>query len=459
MRTILFPAFVMALAFISCPVMGQTQIESPTGQLEGDAESQPNQVEGKAETPSIQVDGKTVKFQSMEHGKLHFEGGVDRDFHDVEVETQKKIMDYTGWGRTWEADDGKHLIADLIRVADHTVVLETIDGKQHSVEISRLSNLDRDYVEARHGTTEESLPEWFVAKVVGVHDGDTLTVLLNKRQYKIRIDGIDAPELGQDFGKRAKQHLSNLAMDKMVTGTCVETDRYGRNICTLKTVRGIEVVNNAMVEAGMAWHYTKYSDDETLIQLELEAREAKLGLWAGDNPVPPWDWRKWGADDRKDWADKQLESEISPRLAAEIQRKAELEAEIQRRVAAEIQRQAELEAENLRKAKELSLAQNRRRADDLKLAKLKRRAAELSEELAHELEIFKIRRRAVESWESWVARLEAELAAKRKEAELAAKRRLTEYSRATYTRSRTIHRGPRGGRYYYNSNGNKTYVK
>ena len=437
---------VVMVSFATSSIIGEAQeVESPS-----------HQVKAQIATPTIQVDGETRKFQSMEHGRLHFEGGVDRDFHDVEVETQKKIMEYTGWGRTWEADDGKHLIADLVRVADQTVVLETVDGKQHTVEISRLSKLDRDYAEARHGTTEESLPPAFVAKVVDVHEGDTLTVLLNKRQYKIRIEGIDAPETGQAFGKESKKHLSNLVFGKKVYGRCIETDRYGRNICATQ-VTGGTIIQNAMVKAGLAWHYKKYSEDETLARLEVEAREAKLGLWADPNPVPPWDWRKWGSEDRKDWADKQLTSEVSPRVAAEARRKLELEVENRRR-AAENRRRA---AENRPKAHELSLAKNQHRADDLELARLKRRAKELSKELAHELAMFKIRRRAVESWKSWVARLEAELAAKRREAELAAKRREKEleYTPPIYTPSRTIHTGPRGGRYYYNSNGNKTYVK
>ena len=52
-------------------------------------------------------------------------------------------------------------------------------------------------------------------KVVGVHDGDTLTLLVNEKQYKVRLDGIDAPELGQDFGTRAKQALSKAGKSPM----------------------------------------------------------------------------------------------------------------------------------------------------------------------------------------------------------------------------------------------------
>jgi len=399
----------VSVALMSCSVAGQTQFKSP----------------------SIQVNGKTIKFKSMEHGKLHFEGGVEREFHDVEVEIQKEIMEYTGWGRTWEADDGKHVIADLVGVEDQIVILETIDGKHHSVDIERLSKTDRDYAEARHGTTEESLPGGFKAKVIEVFDGDTVTVLLNKRHYRIRIAGIDAPELDQAFGNESKRYLSNLVLNKMVYGVCKGSDKYARNICTFQ-VTGGEIVQNAMVKSGMAWHYTKHSSDETLARLEQEAKKAKLGLWANPNPESPWDWRTWGSDDRKKWANKQLESEVSPRLVA-------------------------AKAEKQRRANELSLAKNRRRAEELELVELQRRAAELSEDLAEELAAATIRRRSVESWESWVRRLEYALSAKRRRAEL--KRGAETYSYHRSSRSRTIHTGPRGGRYYYNSNGNKTYVK
>jgi len=242
-----------ALALMPCLVLGQTQFESPT----------------------IEIDGKVIKFESMEHGKLHFEGGIEREFHDVEVELQKKIMDYTGWGRIWEADDGKHAIADLVRVEDHVVVIETIDGKPHSIDIDRLSKIDRDYVESRRAMTEESLPRGFKVRVIEVYDGDTVIVRLNKRRYKIRIDGIDAPELEQAFGGESKQYLTNLLLDKMIYGVCKGTDKYARNICTFQ-VAGGDIVRNEIVKAGMAWHYTKHSWDETLARLETEAKEARL---------------------------------------------------------------------------------------------------------------------------------------------------------------------------------------
>src|SRR5690606_8991079 len=68
--------------------------------------------------------------------------------------------------------------------------------------------------------------------VVSVADGDTLTLLdASKRQHKIRLSGIDAPERKQAFGTRSRQHLADLTFRKQVTADCPKKDRYGRWIC------------------------------------------------------------------------------------------------------------------------------------------------------------------------------------------------------------------------------------
>ncbi len=126
-------------------------------------------------------------------------------------------------------------------------------------------------------------------KVVSVHDGDTITVVVGKRQHKIRLDGIDAPELGQDFGRRSRQLLSDLCFGKIVTVRVVDVDRYGREVGDVRV--GNVDANAELVRAGLAWHYKQYSDDPRLDALENEARTAKRGLWAGSDPIPPWDWR------------------------------------------------------------------------------------------------------------------------------------------------------------------------
>src|SRR5262245_15182047 len=103
-------------------------------------------------------------------------------------------------------------------------------------------------------------PQPIIGKVVGVSDGDTITVLdEQKRQHKIRLEGIDAPESNQDFGSRAKQSLSDLVFGKTVTVTSRKKDIYGRVLGDV-TVDG-KNVNLEQVRRGMAWFYRFYAKE------------------------------------------------------------------------------------------------------------------------------------------------------------------------------------------------------
>lgn len=130
----------------------------------------------------------------------------------------------------------------------------------------------------------------FSAHVVGVHDGDTITVLQGREQTKIRLEGIDAPELGQAFGQAAKRRTSALVFARDVEIRPKEYDRYGRLVA--RVVVGGEDVSLALVREGMAWHFTRYSSDQVLARAELEARRGRRGLWQEPNPIPPWDFRR-----------------------------------------------------------------------------------------------------------------------------------------------------------------------
>jgi endonuclease YncB( thermonuclease family) len=134
-------------------------------------------------------------------------------------------------------------------------------------------------------------------KVVGVADGDTITVLdTDKVQHKIRLAGIDAPEKKQSFGNRSKESLSDMVFDKTVNVETEKRDRYGREIGKV-LVNGRDV-NLMQVERGMAWFYRQYQreqspNDRTLYEAaEDAARAGKRGLWRDVNPTPPWDFRK-----------------------------------------------------------------------------------------------------------------------------------------------------------------------
>jgi endonuclease YncB( thermonuclease family) len=97
-------------------------------------------------------------------------------------------------------------------------------------------------------------------KVVVIADGDTITVVSSSRQYRIRIGGIDAPEKRQPFGNVSKQHLAKLAFGKEATAECYKTDRYGRQVCTVFV--GGEDVGLAQVEAGLAWWFRRYANEQ-----------------------------------------------------------------------------------------------------------------------------------------------------------------------------------------------------
>ena len=128
-------------------------------------------------------------------------------------------------------------------------------------------------------------------KVVGVHDGDTITVLAGeKTQIKVRLYGIDAPEGGQAFGNKAKQALSALVFGKTIKLDIVDRDRYGRSVANVHADGNW--VNERMVSIGMAWHYKAYSKDPRLAKAEDAAREKRLGLWQDADPVPPWAYRR-----------------------------------------------------------------------------------------------------------------------------------------------------------------------
>jgi endonuclease YncB( thermonuclease family) len=131
-----------------------------------------------------------------------------------------------------------------------------------------------------------------VGSVVSVHDGDTLTVLVEKTSTKIRLFGIDAPELdGQPFGQAAKQGLSERAFGRKVQVHVTGKDRYGRVIGRV-FVDGRDI-NAELVASGFAWWYVQYApEDDTLKQSEATARAERRGLWQDPAPVAPWEWRK-----------------------------------------------------------------------------------------------------------------------------------------------------------------------
>ncbi len=135
------------------------------------------------------------------------------------------------------------------------------------------------------------------AKVIGCHDGDTIKVLLRGKPTSIRLEGIDAPELGQPYGRNSREALASMVLGREVVIRKSRTpDRYGRTIgrvFILPSISGMTAeVNLKMIRQGLAWYFLAGHKDMELAEAEQDARTARIGLWADRRPTPPWVWRK-----------------------------------------------------------------------------------------------------------------------------------------------------------------------
>ncbi|MBW3599983.1 MAG: thermonuclease family protein [Planctomycetes bacterium] len=188
--------------------------------------------------------------------------------------------------RTWTDASGRFQVAaSFVGFRNGSVSLRKPSGEIVAVPLDRLSAPDQLHVQE---ITE--LVKIIDGRVVGITDGDTITVLDgSKTQHKVRLEGIDTPENGQDFGTQARRALGDKVYQQTVRVEWLETDRYGRTLGHVFV--GPRWINRELVAEGWAWHYKEYSSDVELAQAEVAARSQRLGLWRGDNPIPPWDYR------------------------------------------------------------------------------------------------------------------------------------------------------------------------
>lgn len=130
--------------------------------------------------------------------------------------------------------------------------------------------------------------------VIKINDGDTLTIINGEnKRVKIRLYGIDSPELDQSHGQNAKRFLSEKVLEKNITAEILDIDRYKR--CVGRVFSDGTDINRMMVEEGHAWVYARYCEIVECAQwekLQKAAREQKKGLWSQKYPVEPWKWRK-----------------------------------------------------------------------------------------------------------------------------------------------------------------------
>lgn len=134
------------------------------------------------------------------------------------------------------------------------------------------------------------------ATVLDVHDGDTVTVAPMgdvRAPMKVRLYGIDAPELDQKGGPQSRDHLRSLVSPGQdVEVIPMKIDQYRRTVALLSTDR---VLNADMLEAGQAWFCPQFCQSSFCKgwqEIERDAKEARLGLWSQKRPTPPWKWRQ-----------------------------------------------------------------------------------------------------------------------------------------------------------------------
>ena len=131
--------------------------------------------------------------------------------------------------------------------------------------------------------------EW-TGKIISISDGDTLSALTsNKQQVKIRLLEIDAPESDESFGNKSRQSLAQICFKKPAVIREKGKDRYGRTLARV-LCDGVDA-NAEQVRRGMAWAFVKYLTDPEIAELEITARNKRIGLWSETNPIPPWEFR------------------------------------------------------------------------------------------------------------------------------------------------------------------------
>jgi micrococcal nuclease len=134
--------------------------------------------------------------------------------------------------------------------------------------------------------------DFITGKVIHIVDGDTYDLLVQGNlKVRVRIEGIDAPEKGMPFYSVSKDHLGELCIGKYVKLRKTGYDSNNRILGFTYLDDGREL-GHEMIKAGLAWHYNKFNNDKDLSDLEIEARNAKRGLWSDSNIMPPWENRK-----------------------------------------------------------------------------------------------------------------------------------------------------------------------
>ena len=204
-------------------------------------------------------------------------------------------------------------LGSIIGIAIAAVLFHWIQGDQESAPAPATSSEADRRTQSGNGAARPSHPapaatgavpagRYTLQGVVSkVADGDTVTLMVKGKARRVRLDSIDAPEIGhsaqepgQPYAQAAQQYLATLVDGKTLIAQCYQQDQFDRDVCALMLPDG-NSANRVMVTSGYAWAYTArrgdYLNDVAMPELQRQARGAGRGLWAQGGPTAPWKWR------------------------------------------------------------------------------------------------------------------------------------------------------------------------
>jgi len=124
-------------------------------------------------------------------------------------------------------------------------------------------------------------------KCVKVLDGDTLIIECDNNRRTVNIEGIDAPELNQPWGKEVRSFVRDIVRGHNVEVEVLESN--GDTVLARVTVNGVDL-SEMLVSRGLAW-VPEGSTDSDLVGMGTKAKDLPCGLWMDPEPEPPWEFR------------------------------------------------------------------------------------------------------------------------------------------------------------------------
>jgi endonuclease YncB( thermonuclease family) len=128
-------------------------------------------------------------------------------------------------------------------------------------------------------------------RVIRVQDGNSLTIQADGRAVRVRLEGIDAPELKQAYGPESQRSLADLCFDKESVAEYRSKDSDGRPLVQIRCA-GVDA-NAEQVQRGMAWVDKRHTNSASPLHFMMDqAQRSREGLWSDRSPVAPWIWRR-----------------------------------------------------------------------------------------------------------------------------------------------------------------------